>query len=342
MTRDELTSALEAFPRLTFTHATTPLEPLPGLAAELGVPELLVKRDDLTGLAFGGSKVRALEYIVADAQSQSCDVFVAGGGVAQSNHARLCAAAAVRAGMRPVLILRRGRAGTVGGNYLITSLLGAEIEWVDDDPRITDRGATAARMHAVAEEHRRRGRRPYVLESSVHPLGVLGYLRCVLEMAEQLRARDVEKVAVFATSEGVVLTGLLLGARLLGLDWTVTGVGWRPLPEGIAERIAALAADAATLLGLTSPIRARDVVVLDHGGPDYAVASGPVWELLTRCAQVDGLLLDPVYTAKGMSGLVQDVADGNVEGGRTPVFVHTGGLPALFAHDGRGRPYGAS
>ena len=327
-----LQEALARVPRFPCTTLPTPLVALPRLAKALDVPDLLVKRDDLTGLAMGGNKARSLEFLVADALAQGADVFIAGGGVRQSNHARLCAAAAVQAGLHPVLVLRRGVHGeAVEGNFLITQLLGAEVHWIDDDPDMRDRKATSARMNEIAETYRRQGHRPYLLHSSLHPLGVLGYLVAGLELRQQLRDRGAVRATIFAPSEGVVLAGLLLTAALLGEPWEVAGVGWRPIEPHLGERLAALASAAAALLGLTSPLRARDFVVHDYGGPAYGEASDAGWDALTLCLRTEALLLDPIYTAKGMAGLIGELRAGRVTAGATPVFVHTGGLPALFA-----------
>ena len=326
-----LSAALDLLPRTKLAATPTPLEPLPRLAVHLGLRDLHVKRDDLTGLAFGGNKVRGLEYLVGEAAAQGCDVLVAGGGLAQSNHARLCAAAAAKAGLQSVLVLRRGHSPRPGGNLLITNLLGAEIIWADDDPDLKDRTATTHRMLDVAADLTAQGRRPYVLTSSVHPLSVLSYLRCAVELDAQLTTHEITRPAIFAASEGSVVTGLQLGAALLGRDWQVYGVGWRPLPSGIAERLAGLAAEAARLIGLDSPLSPADFRLLDHGGPAYGQPSAAALESLVDCARYEALLLDPVYTAKGMSGLVAMARSGGLDPDRSAIFVHTGGLPALFA-----------
>jgi L-cysteate sulfo-lyase len=332
----DLTAALDRLPRVPLAVTPTPLQELPGLAAALGVPSLLVKRDDLTGLAFGGNKVRMLEYFTGAAVEQGCDVFVGGGGAAQSNHARLCAAAARKAGLDPVIVLRTGASDPgPSGNRLITELLGADIRWFDGDPHMTNRFAASEFMDEVAAELRAAGRRPYVLHSSVHPLGLLAYLECAAELAEQLAARGVERAAVVATSEGSVTAGLQLAARLLGLDWQVTGVTCRPWAGDdattVPARLAVLARDAAALIGLTSPLDPADFAIIDEGPPGYGIASEAAWDAIALCARTDALLLDPVYTAKGMAGLLRLIRDGAIGPDRTPVFVHTGGLPALFA-----------
>lgn len=334
----ELRERVARVPRVPLATIPTPLEPLPGLTAKLGGPQVLVKRDDLTGLAFGGNKVRELEFFVGDALAKEADVFIAGGGVGQSNHARQCTAAAVRAGLRPVMVLRHGPTGTAPtGNLLITQLLGAEIHWTTDDPAIEDREAIASRMDQVAEGYRQRGHRPYVLNSSVHPLGAVGYVECAAELAEQLAGEAGRPITIYVTSMGVTHVGLALGIAKLGLPWRVVGVGWRPVTDGLAERLAVLAERTAALIGLDCPLTPADFETLDFGGPVYGVPGPAALEALVLCARTDALLLDPLYTAKGMSGLIDQVQRGAVGSSDTVVFVHTGGLPALFAYGGEVR-----
>ncbi|HET8522661.1 MAG TPA: D-cysteine desulfhydrase family protein [Thermomicrobiales bacterium] len=329
----ELRDRLDRVPRFPLAAKPTPLEAQPRLSAALGGPEILVKRDDLTGLVFGGNKVRELEYFIGDALAKGADVFIAGGGVGQSNHARQCAAAAIRAGIKPVLVLREGPTGQEPtGNLLITHLLGAEIHWTADDPEIKDRGAMAARMDAVAEDYRQRGQTPYVLYSSVHPLGALGYVECALELAEQLGEANGRPVKIYTTSMGVTWVGIALGLAALGISWPVIGVGWRPVFEGLPQQLAALADGTAALLGIDNPFGPDDFKTLDFGGPVYGVPSAEALEAMVLCARTDALLVDPSYTAKGMAGMISQIREGVIGPAETVVFVHTGGLPALFAY----------
>lgn len=329
----ELKARIDWVPRLRLASIPTPVESLPGLTATLNGPQLMVKRDDLTGLAFGGNKVRELEFFIGDALAKEADVFIAGGGVGQSNHARQCTAAAVRAGLRPVMVLRRGPTGTEPtGNLLVTQLLGAEIHWTEDDPAIEDREAMAGTMDQIAEDLRRQGHRPYVLHSSVHPIGAVGYVDCALELAEQLSDLREQPITVYPTSMGVTHVGLALGFAALGLPWRVVGVGWRPTFASLPAQLARLAEQTADLLGIDSPFGPDDFQTLDFGGPVYGVPGPLALEALTLCARTDALLLDPVYSAKGMSGVIDQIRRGGHSATDTVVFVHTGGLPALFAY----------
>lgn len=335
MSPDDLRERIARIPRVSLVAAPTPLEAEPNLSTALGGPQILVKRDDLTGLVFGGNKVRELEFFVGDALAKGADIFVAGGGVGQSNHARQCAAAALRAGIHPVVVLRHGPTGTAPtGNLLITRLLGADIHWTTDDPEIRDRGAMATTMDRIAQEYREQGYHPYVLYSSVHPLGALGYVECALELAEQIgnMANTGTEVSIYVTSMGVTHVGLALGLALLGIPWKITGVGWRPLMEGLPEQLSTLADQTAELLCVNNPLSPADFTTLDFGGPVYGVPGPDALEALVLCARTDALLLDPAYTAKGMAGLISQIRNGTENESATVVFVHTGGLPALFAY----------
>lgn len=324
-----LQARVDRLPRTRLAALPTPCEPLPRLAAHVGVGRFLVKRDDLTGLGLGGNKSRGMEFVVADAAARGCDVLIAGGGVEQSNHARQCVAAAIRAGMDAVVVLQRRESGfRPNGNLLALQLLGARVCWLDNDPELRSRAAAETRMREVARELEAAGRRPYVLVSSVHPLSIVAYVDAALELAEQLG--DVPS-RIYATSEGAVLGGLALAGRAVGLDWDVVGVDWRPAQDGVSERLAGHVAEAADLLGLAVRVPADDLRILPGGGPAYGEGSPASWAALDLLARLEGLLLDPVYTAKGMAGALADLRDDPVDNEQV-VFVHTGGTPALFAY----------
>lgn len=330
-----LSAALGALPRANLASLPTPLHPLPGLSARLGGRPIWTKRDDVTGLAFGGNKVRELDFVMGQARAEGADVLIAGGGVAQSNHARQCAAAARAVGMDVELVLRRGlRANDQQGNLLITEMLGPRIHWVDDDPGIESRSGIEPAMRQVEDDARVRGRTPYVLVSSVHPLAAAAYVACVLELVEQVAEAGLtgRPLHAWVTSMGATHVGLALGIRWLELPWTVTAVAWKPLPPRLSSGLVELAEETARWLGLTNPLGSDDFLTLDHGGPAYGIASDETWEAIGICARSDGFLLDPVYTGKGMAGLIAAARRDDLPHDGPVVFVHTGGLPALFAY----------
>jgi 1-aminocyclopropane-1-carboxylate deaminase/D-cysteine desulfhydrase-like pyridoxal-dependent ACC family enzyme len=329
LSADTLRDRIDRLPRARLALLPTGLQEVPRLATATGLASLLIKRDDLTGLALGGNKSRHLEFIVADALAKGCDVLVAGGGVEQSNHAVQCVAAANKVGIDATVVLRAREPHRGNGNALLHELLGGTTVWVDADPEIRDRGAIASRMHEVADELRAAGRKPYVLESSLHPLSVVAYVNAVLEMREQLSTAPTR---IYVTSEGAALGGLLLGVKLMNLPWTVRALAWRPMDDGAVPRLVAAVQEAALLLGLESPVVRDDVEIQETGGPAYGVGNASSWEALALAARLEGLVLDPVYTAKGFAGMIADIARDPVSADTQVVFIHTGGVAALFAY----------
>jgi L-cysteate sulfo-lyase len=327
---DELRDRIDGLPRARLAVLPTGLQKVPRLGEAVGVSTLYVKRDDLTGLALGGNKSRHLEFILADAIAKGCDVLVAGGGVEQSNHAVQCVAAANKLGLETTMVLRARQPRRPSGNALLHELLGGKTVWVDADPEIRDRGAVASRMHEVADELTASGKTPYVLESSLHPLSVVAYVNALLELLEQLPSAPTR---IYVTSEGAALGGLLLGIKLLQLPWTVRGLAWRPTDEDAVSRLVEAVQGAALLLGLESPVIYRDVDIQETGGPAYGVGNPSSWNALLLAARLEGLLLDPVYSAKGFGGLLDDVNKDPVSSDSQVVFVHTGGVAALFAYE---------
>jgi len=299
---------------LQLSHWPTPLDRAPRLAAALGLgaDDLWVKRDDLTDLG-GGNKVRKLEHLVAEALAAGATVLVASGG-AQSNHARMTAAAAARVGLRAVLVLGGTALAGRPGNLALDELLGAEIVLADglSGTALDDRvGEVAARLRAAGEV-------PAVLPfGGSSAVGARGYVACAAELREQ--APDAAHVVV-AVGSGGTMAGLVAGLgqeRVLGID---TGATSDPV-----QRVAAIVTE---LGGTADRLRLdRDQVGDGYGRLTPAAASA-----MRTAARTEGLLLDPVYTGKALAGLAAAAAEGIVQPGERTVFVHTGGLPGLFGH----------
>lgn len=306
----------------------TPLEHLPRLSAALGGPDIWVKRDDLTGLAFGGNKARQLEYVFADLVAQKPDVLVTGANI-QSNWSRQCAAAAARLGIPIVLVLRNTEMQEITGNVLLDEWLGADVRFVDE-PDMT----RMLRFHIdrVVEELRAEGRNAVKID----PWGAnvaLGYVGAMAELDEQLEAAGVNPTRLWLAAAGPTHSGMELGARLLGMDARVTGIApiaWSDAP--LTTLVADAANRSAALLGVDVRIAPEDI---DNRGefvaPGYGRSSPASLEALRLAARTDALLLDPVYTAKAMAGLIAAVRSGELTREDTVVFLHTGGLPAVFA-----------
>lgn len=329
-----LRDRVRALPRVDIAVTPTPLHAAPRLGAAMGIESMYIKRDDLTGLAFGGNKARELEYILAEAVRAGADTFVAGGGVAQSNHARQCAAAARAVGLHPVLVLRRGlRANETTGNQLITQLLCDDIHWVEADAVLRDRDSTTEKMNEVAAELTAAGRRPWVLHSSMHALAAAAYVAAGIEIIDQLTTLGDDVAHIVCTSMGATHVGLRIALEVLRPSWRITAIGWRPLVPGLPETLRNLAAETVHTLGIELEPRADWFNTIDFGGPAYGVPSHAGLAAIRLAARTEGLLLDPVYTGKGMAGLIDSVASGTIDGSAAPiVFVHTGGAPALFAY----------
>jgi D-cysteine desulfhydrase family pyridoxal phosphate-dependent enzyme len=318
---------LERITRAQLASLPTPLEDAPRLSAALGGgARVLIKRDDLTGLAFGGNKVRKLEYLIADALSRGADTVVTQGPV-QSNHCRQTAAAAAKVGLGCVLVMNRRRAVEMQGNFLLDALLGASARIVDVRPGYSRSDATAE----VVEELRSAGRRPYVIPTGgSNGVGALGYARFVLELQTQLIDRELAADALyFSTGSGGTQGGLLLGARLFSAPWRLVGISpGDPIDEIVAGTLRD-AREGAELVGLHHTFSETDLIVdPSYGGAAYEEPTAESEEAIRLFARTEGIILDPVYTAKAAAGMVDHVRNGLTG---TVIFLHTGGTPALFA-----------
>jgi D-cysteine desulfhydrase len=304
-------------PRVSLGVFPTPLEPLPGLSQELGV-EVLVKRDDLTGLALGGNKIRKLEMLLAEALAGGADAVVTCGSI-QSNHCRCTAAAARKLGLECGLVLWEGRHNELNGNLLLDRLLGAV---VDRHPAEAV-GRRDELMAALAT----RWKRPYIVPyGGSSPLGAAAYVWGYQELLEQLGDRGGTLYCV--TSSGATHAGLALGEALFGGP-EVRGVSIADPGDEAGGRVSRLAAETKRLLQVE--VEKITVRVTDNQrGAGYGVPTDASNQAITRLARTDGLLLDPVYTAKGMAALLQEAS---LERRAKPlIFLHSGGVPALFAY----------
>lgn len=319
-------------PRIRLGNVPTPLEEAPRLRAALGgeavCPRILIKRDDLTGLAFGGNKIRKLEFLVADALAKEATVLITAGAV-QSNHARLTAAAARVAGLRAVLVLDTAEERPpVQGNVLLDRLLGAETRFV---PAGTDMDAA---MAEVAIELETRGEQPYVIPvGGSNAIGTLGYVAATLELLEQTVATVTAPSRLYyANGSRGTQAGLALGAKLWRAPWVVHGIAVSGGEPEKIHRAVRIAGEAAQLVDADVAVQSDDLVN-DNGyiGPGYGVLTEACVEAITLTAQSEGVFLDPVYSGKAMAGLIGHIRTGQIDPDETVVFLHTGGTPALFA-----------
>lgn len=317
--------------RLEFAHLPTAVEEMPRLSAALGGPQLLVKRDDQTGLGLGGNKTRKLEYLLADARSAGADTLITA-GADQSNHCRQTAAAAARSGFRCVLVLYppAAFAGPTGegrerpsGNLLLDRLFGAEVVWTEAAQR--DR-----LLSETFEQARASGRKPYLIPyGGSNKIGAAAYAYALRELMEQQVDPDW---IVVASSSGGTQAGLALGARALGSRSRILGISVDEPAEVLRERVAALANETADLLEVRPSLSADEILVRDeYSRLGYGVVGEAEKEALSLFARTEGLLLDPVYTARAAGGLIDLIRNGFFSREQRVLFWHTGGTPALFA-----------
>ncbi|MEA2755578.1 MAG: L-cysteate sulfo-lyase [Aliidongia sp.] len=325
---------LARFPRVRLGHFPTPLEAMPNLSKHLGGPNLFVKRDDCTGLASGGNKTRKLEFLMAEALAQGADTIVTQGAT-QSNHARQTAAAAAKLGLECKLLLEQRVTGfgdeyEESGNVLLDRLCGAEIAG-----RLPGGTDMAAALSALTEELRAKGRRPYAIPGGgSNPVGALGYVHCILELLQQSFEAGVRfDHIVMATGSAGTQAGLVAGLHGSNAGIALTGISVRAPRPRQEENVYRLAQATADLLGLATPIP-RAAVVADDGyvGAGYGLPTPEMIEAVTLTARLEGILLDPVYTGKGMAGLFGMIRAGRFGKNDNVLFIHTGGSAGLFGY----------
>ncbi len=309
--------------RLNFAHLPTPIEELPRLSAVLGGPRILVKRDDQTGLAFGGNKTRKLEFLVAEAQEQGADMLISAGAI-QSNHCRQTVAAAARFGFDCTLVLTGERPSQPSANFLLDQLFGAEIITVADR-KDRDRILQETFDNAVAA-----GRRPYLVPyGGSSPTGAMGY---TFAMEELVRQNVNPDWIIFGTSSGGTHAGIVLGQRLFGFKGKALGISIDESVADLKKNVSALATHASEKIGERIEFTGDDVLAND----DYCQAGYGVFgegerEAIKLFASNEGLLLDPVYTGRAAAGMIDLIRKGYFKKDETVLFWHTGGQPALFA-----------
>jgi L-cysteate sulfo-lyase len=327
----EFRSLLEKLPRVTLAELPTPLEECKRLSQTLQGPRIWIKRDDLTGLALGGNKTRQIEFLLGDVLTQGADAIITGAGT-QSNFCRQLTAAAAKLGLKICLILMRGVKGAeLQGNLLLDSLMGAEIEIVDE----TDGLSLIPHFERKAENLREQGFRPYVVESRRRsaPLLSIGYVNAMLELLQQLKERDLAIDYLYLSAANMTQAGLELAAKALGVSFKIVGISpikWQePRPVDMA-RIANLAGE---ILGLKVRLAPEHIFNSDqYVGEGYGIPTQEGNAALRLLAQTEGILLDPVYTAKAMAALINDIQSKVIKSGETVLFLHTGGIPALFSY----------
>jgi len=313
--------------RVSIAHLPTPLEPLPRLSAQLGGPELWIKRDDQTGLATGGNKARKLEFLVADALAHGADMLITGGAT-QSNHARQTAAAAARFGLDCTLVLRGTEPAMSQGNLLLDRIVGANVVWAGTRP-------LDEVMDEVGANLRSTGHQPYVIPyGGSNPIGASGYVAAMEELLEQCRERGISfDHIVFASSSSGTQAGIVVGATALGFKGTILGISVDLGAEILKTKLTKLANATASHLDLSKSFAAEDFTVNDcYLGMGYGVFGDLERDAILMLARTEGILLDPVYTGRAFGGLLDLIGQGCFAEDDRILFWHTGGTSSLFSY----------
>jgi D-cysteine desulfhydrase family pyridoxal phosphate-dependent enzyme len=310
-------------PRLNFAHVPTTIEELPRLSEALRGPRLLVKRDDQTGLAFGGNKTRKLEFLLGEAREQGAKTLITGGAI-QSNHCRQTAAAAARFGFNCILVLTGDKPQHASGNLLLDQLFGAQIVYV------ADRKDRDSILQETFDRAASDGKEPYLVPyGGSNPTGALGYAFAMRELIDQNASADW---IVFATSSGGTHAGLLLGQRIFGFSGKILGISIDESEEWLKQEVSTLASATSEKVGERIEFTPADVLVnADYCDAGYGVVTEREREAIQLFAQYEGLLPDPVYTGRAAAGMIDLIRKGFFKKNETVLFWHTGGQPALFA-----------
>lgn len=329
---------LNKVPRVQLGFLPTPLEKADKLTAFLGGPNIFIKRDDCTGLAFGGNKIRKLEFVMGDALQKKAEVVITTGGL-QSNWARQTAAAAKKLGMEAILFLQGEKPQEFQGNLLLDKILGCDIRFavVDEAEEEGEIKGTFPWTGKIAEEVKKKGKIPYLAAiGAANPLGNMGYITAVDELKSQLDEMKLKAdYIVLATGTGGTQAGVELGVRLLGLKTKVIGISASRHRMEKCDEICELCNETLDFFQIKNYRFTPDEIEvnMDYVGEGYAIPTKECIEAINLVAQEEGIFLDPVYTGKAMAGLIDLIKKGRFEKDDNVVFVHTGGNTALFEYN---------
>jgi L-cysteate sulfo-lyase len=317
-------------PRIRLLNLPTPLEEMPRLTKLLKGPRLWIKRDDCTGMAFGGNKERKTEFVMADALNRKADVVITTGAT-QSNHARATAAAARKVGLKSVLVLRGVKPRGYDGNLLLDYLLGADIRFISEEELSHGKPNP---MEKIAEELKGEGHTPYIIPGGAsYPVGATAYVNAMLELLEQAQEKNFEITSlVHASGSGGTQAGLVLANKALDARIDVEGICVEPNTGWLTRETVKIANGTAKLLKMDVTVGPGDVNLVEEYAGEYGTLTPEASEAIKLLAKTEGILLDPVYTGKAMAGLIDMIKHGRFKGEDNLVFIHTGGTPALFSY----------
>jgi len=330
---------IEKLPRVELGFYPTPLTDAKHLSAELGGPRIFIKRDDLSGLAIGGNKARKLEFILAEAKKQGATALVSTAS-AQSNFCLQLAAAGRKLNMKSSFALLKGVHNETQGNLLLQNILDSNVEILDvGDMSLIQGSFISDKLDAVAETLRAEGETPYIVKHTLPEipaiLGVVGWMTAAEELNQQFEKLGIEPDYVVLTNGGGgTQAGLELGARYLNAKWKVVGIAILNSGAVARQAVADQATAASEYLGLGISVSPDEIEVYDeYLGQGYGIPTTEGLNAIRGMAQTEGIFLCPVYTGKGLSGLIDLTNKGRFTSSDTVVFVHTGGIPALFAYN---------
>ena len=332
VTAEDLQERIGRLPRVNLVNLPTPLSKMPRLTKALKGPRLWVKREDCTGLAFGGNKERKAEFSMGDALSKKADVVITVGPI-QSNHARATAAAAAKLGLRAVLVITGEKPSSYDGNLLLNRLLGAEIRFLEGASSKLERTRF---MEEIGAELRKKGHFPYVIPAGAsYPPGTAAYVNAMLELLAQAQKSNFEiNYIVHAAGSGGTQAGLVLAKKALESKTSILGICAEPnVKKQLTEKTIEIAKGAAALLNLKVTVKPEDITLNeDCVGKAYEVPPPEAVNAIKLVARTEGILLDPIYTGRAMAALINLIKQGNFEKDDNIVFMHTGGTPALFPY----------
>jgi len=331
VTISDLRERIGKLPRVTLGHLPTPLEFCPRLSETVGGPEIFIKRDDCTGLAFGGNKTRQLEFTIAQGLERGADVLIGGAG-SQSNHCRQLSAAAAKLGVDCALaMVKDHKSSTTQGNLLLDDLFGASVDMIDVETQELLDEAKDALVNRLTRE----GRTPFtVMQKANRPYGAMGYALCMAEIVEQCEALGKKPTTIILCSGSCTQPGLIFGKKMLGIDTRIMGIAPIIWSYDIQTAFLSVLHKMSDILGVDLTFDVSDIdnssAYVGKEGYGYCSAEGNA--AVRLMAEKEGILLEPIYTGKAMAGLIDLIKKGDIGSDETVVFVHTGGTPALFAY----------
>jgi D-cysteine desulfhydrase len=320
-------------PRILLANLPTPIQKLERLSEQWGGAEIFVKRDDLTGIALSGNKIRKLEFVIAEARNQGADLLITCGGI-QSNHARATAVAAAILGMKSYLVLRGQPGGEADGNLLLDFLVGAKVKYITPEDYST---RVDEIMSELAEELKNDGYHPYVIpEGASNELGAMGYLAATEEIVMQLQKLELQiDYLICADGSGGTHAGLLLGQKFYNQKYQVVGVNVCDDEAYFVDKINRISIKAIDRFNLIDDFKKENIKIIDgYVGEGYALNRQEEIDFIKQVALTEGLILDPVYTGKALFGIRDQILKDRFKKGDKILFIHTGGLFGLFPKRG--------